>query len=89
MNVHLTPELEVLVQRWVESGRYRSTDEVMHEALQLMEQRDDLFDLRKEEIRRKIDEGLTSLSRGEGIDGEQAFRRLDERHEMYRQDRSI
>jgi antitoxin ParD1/3/4 len=87
MNVHLTPELEALIQKKVESGRYNSASEVMREALRLMEQRDELLDLRKEEIRRKIDEGLESLSRGDGIDGEEAFRHLDERHERYRRER--
>jgi putative addiction module CopG family antidote len=54
MNVHLTPELEALIQKTVESGRYNSASEVMREALRLMEQRDELLDLRKEEIRRRI-----------------------------------
>jgi antitoxin ParD1/3/4 len=87
MNVHLTPELEALIQKKVESGRYNSASEVMREALRLMEQRDELLDLRKEEIRRRIDEGLKSLRRSEGVDGEEAFRLLDERHERYRRER--
>ncbi len=40
MNVHLTPELEQLVQTKVQSGRYNSASEVVREALRLMEQRD-------------------------------------------------
>ena len=77
MNVHLTPELEELVQDKVRSGRYNSASEVVREALRLMEQRDQLLLLRKEEIRKKIKEGLESLRRGEGIDGEDAFERID------------
>jgi antitoxin ParD1/3/4 len=76
MNVHLTPELEELIQKKVQSGRYNSASEVMREALRLMEQRDELLDLRKEEIRRKIDEGLESLRRGEGRDGEEFMREM-------------
>jgi antitoxin ParD1/3/4 len=77
MNVHLTPELEELIQRKVESGRYNSASEVMREALRLMEQRDEFLTLRKEEVRRKIREGLDSLGRGEGVDGEAVFHRIE------------
>lgn len=55
MNVHLTPELEQLVQIRVESGRYNSAGEVVREALRLLEQRDEVFNLRKDEIRTEIE----------------------------------
>ena len=77
MNVHLTPELEELIQKKVESGRYNSASEVMREALRLMEQRDEFLALRKDEVRRKISEGLDSLRRGEGVDGEAVFDRIE------------
>jgi|SRR5947208_12710586 antitoxin ParD1/3/4 len=77
MNVHLTRELEELIQKKVESGRYNSASEVMREALRLMEQRDEFLALRKEEVRQKIDEGLDSLARGEGVDGEAVFDRIE------------
>ena len=51
MNVHLTPELERLVQSKVKSGRYSSASEVVGEALRLLDHRDELFTLHKEEIR--------------------------------------
>ena len=38
MNVSLTPHLEALVQRKVESGLYGSASEVMREALRLLEE---------------------------------------------------
>ncbi len=40
MNVSLTPELEELVRRKVESGMYGSASEVVREALRLLEERD-------------------------------------------------
>ena len=40
MNVHLTPELETLVQNKVKTGRYNSASEVVREALRLFEERD-------------------------------------------------
>lgn len=87
MNVHLTPELEKLVQKKVETGSYNSASEVVREALRLMQERDDLLLLRKEEIRKQIADGYASLRRGEVIEGEEAFRQLDERHERHRRGR--
>jgi antitoxin ParD1/3/4 len=77
MNVHLTAELEQLVQSKVKSGRYNSASEVIREALRLLEERDQLMELRKEAIRQKIDEGWESLRRGEGLDGEEFFAALE------------
>ncbi len=77
MNVHLTPELEQLVQSRVKSGRYNSASEVVREALRLLEQRDEVFTLRKDEIRRQIEEGLQSARRGEFVDGDDVFDRVD------------
>ncbi|MGZ5943664.1 MAG: type II toxin-antitoxin system ParD family antitoxin [Isosphaeraceae bacterium] len=60
MNVSLTPELEELVRHKVESGRYLSASEVMREALRLLEERDKLEELRREELRNVIRKGLDS-----------------------------
>jgi antitoxin ParD1/3/4 len=77
MNVHLTPELERLVHTKVQSGRYNSASEVIREALRLFEERDELWELRKNAIRQQIDEGWNSLRRGEGVDGEAFFAELE------------
>ena len=65
MNVHLTQDLEQIVQNRVDSGRYDSAD------------RDELIDRRQRDLRKKITQGLDSLQRGEGVDGEEFFGRLD------------
>ena len=77
MNVHLTPPLEQLVQTKVKSGRYNSASEVVREALRLLEERDQLTELRKEVMRQQIDEGWNALRRGEGVDGEQLLADLE------------
>jgi antitoxin ParD1/3/4 len=77
MNVHLTPELEQLVQSKVKSGRYNSASEVVREALRLLEQRDEVFTLRKDEIRKQIEEGWQSAKRGEIAIGDDVFDRID------------
>jgi len=77
VNVHLTPELETLVQNKVKTGRYNSASEVIREALRLFEQRDRIRELQVRELRKKINEGWASLERGEGVDGEEFFRGLE------------
>ena len=70
MNVTLTPELELIVHAKVRTGRYNSAIEVVREAIRLLDERDQFTDLQKHDIRGKIDEGLSSLREGKGIDGE-------------------
>jgi antitoxin ParD1/3/4 len=77
MNVHLTPELEQMVQKKVKTGRYNSASEVMREALRLMDDRDQLKAMQKEELRKKIAAGLKSLDEGRGVDGEAVFARIE------------
>ena len=77
MNVHLTQELEQLVQNRVKSGRYNSASEVVRDALRLLADRDELMDLRKQELRKKIAQGLDSLQRGDGVDGDEFFAQLE------------
>jgi antitoxin ParD1/3/4 len=59
MNVSLTPELEKLVAERVASGRYASASEVIREALRLLEERDQLNQLRQE-----VRLGLERLDQG-------------------------
>ena len=75
MNVHLTPELDV--QSKVKSGRYKSASDVVREALRLLEQRDEVFTLRKDGIRKQIEEGWQAAKRGEIVDGDGVFDRID------------
>ena len=60
MNISLTPHLEKLVHGKVDSGLYNSASEVMREALRLMEERDQLRELRLEELRCEIQKGIDS-----------------------------
>jgi antitoxin ParD1/3/4 len=76
MNVHLTPELEQLVQAKVDSGRYNSASEVVREALRLMEQRDELRAIQLQELRSRMDRALAESARGESADGERFMQGL-------------
>jgi len=70
MNVNLPPGLEDIVQTKVYTGQYNSVSDVGCDAIRLMDERDQFTDLQKDRILRKIDQGLASLSKGKGTDGE-------------------
>ena len=67
MNVSLTKELEELVSGKVKTGLYQTASEVIREGLRLLEERDRLYHLRLEELRRDVKIGLDQLDRGEGV----------------------
>lgn len=73
MNVSLTPELEELVHERVRSGRYTSASEVVREALRLLEDRDELRELRLQEVRAKVAEGLRAAEAGDVHPGDEVF----------------
>jgi antitoxin ParD1/3/4 len=59
MNVSLTPQLEELIRRKVESGMYGNASEVVREALRQMEARD-----RHQRLRLAIAEADAEIERG-------------------------
>lgn len=75
--MQLTPEIEQIVNAKVQTGRYSSAAEVVQEALRLLEERDQLQALHREELRRKIAQGLESLRLGKSVDGEAVFDRIE------------
>ena len=87
MNVHLTPELETLVHKKVKTGRYNSASEVVRDALRLFEERDRIRELQIRGLQKKIDEGWSSLERGEGVDGVEFFRGLEQEERKLRRKR--
>ncbi len=65
MNVSLTPTLEELVQRKVATGLYNSASEVIREALRLLDERDQLREMRHATLRKEIAVGLDQLAKGQ------------------------
>lgn len=76
MNVNLTPRLEKFVHKKVDSGRYNSASEVVREALRLMEEHEKVRITQLAALRKRVDDGLASLNRGESVDGEKFMARL-------------
>ena len=64
MNISLAAELEELITAKVKSGMYHSSSEVVREALRLLKERDELKELRLQELRRDIEVGLKDAKEG-------------------------
>ena len=62
MAVQITPATESLIQKQIDSGRYRDADEVIRKAVALLADRDQEL----EEFRRSIQESLEELRAGGG-----------------------
>jgi len=72
MNLLLKPEHQKLIEAQLSTGRYANPDEIIAEALELLNKRDQYQEW-SEEIGQKIDVAAQQLDRGEGIDGESAI----------------
>lgn len=64
MNVSLTEELEQWIEQRVRSGLYRSSSEVVREALRVLREREELKELRREQLRAQLRQGVADLDQG-------------------------
>jgi antitoxin ParD1/3/4 len=76
LNVSLTPEAQTFIQKQLSKGKYRSTDEILLAGLNLLAAREASEQERYAELRQDIEVGLAEADRGELIDGEDVFDRL-------------
>ena len=75
MNVSLTRELEHFVQAKVKSGLYNNASEVIREGLRLLKEHDDV----RLKWREQIERGWMQAQAGQVVDGEEVFRKANER----------
>ena len=71
--VSLTPEQQRFIQQQVDSGRYRTPEDVLLEGLRRLEEMERFIDENREDIRRRIEEGAQEADRGEFVDGDEVF----------------
>jgi antitoxin ParD1/3/4 len=64
MSVTLAPRTEALIQQKIEVGPYRDADELIAEALRVLDARD----RRVHRLRDSVQEGFAAAERGEGIE---------------------
>jgi antitoxin ParD1/3/4 len=76
--IALPPEVEILVQRQVESGKYGSIEEALLAGMQLLEQQqqeaeEDIYQGRLPELQRAAQIGWEESQRGAVVDGPTAM----------------
>jgi len=83
----MKPELERKIADKVKSGRYASADDVVEDALQVLDQVEEAERLWKEDISSKIEEGWAQAERGETVAADIALARLRDRISRWRGER--
>ncbi len=86
MVIALPPELERLVQRQVESGKYETAIEAIFAGMNLLDQQDEaeINPQQLEVLRREIKLGMNAIAHGEVLDGPTAMEALRQRnHQRY------
>ncbi|MEC4804021.1 MAG: type II toxin-antitoxin system ParD family antitoxin [Jaaginema sp. PMC 1079.18] len=84
MNIFLQPELEQYLQQKVREGQYQSFDEAVGEGIRLLMNRDEDYQERFEELKTEIRVGVEASERGEVIDSEVVFERLQQKLNQHR-----
>jgi antitoxin ParD1/3/4 len=67
MNVTIPKSLEALVREKVEEGHYSTEDEVVADALRLMQARDEVAQLKRARLKDAIDRGYEDVAAGRVI----------------------
>lgn len=70
MSITLNPEQETIVANLIATGSFQTADEVLQVALKLLETERRSYQSWVAETREQVREGIESLDRGEGVDGE-------------------
>ena len=90
MNISLTRELAKFVEKEVESGLYQTASEVVRAGLRRLKEdqaaRRPAAPKTLEELETQLLQSIDRLDRGEGVAGEEVFRRLRKRIKTSRSD---
>jgi putative addiction module CopG family antidote len=76
MTIHLKPEFETLIQKDLARGAYRSIEEFVERAVQLLHDEEALLHESRDAIHEQIGLGLAQLDQGHGMSGEVSRTRL-------------
>lgn len=74
--IQLTPEIEDLINQQVKTGKYQDDLAVIQEGLQLLAERERIYQGKFEELKQEVMIGVEELRRGETLDGRQVIKRL-------------
>jgi antitoxin ParD1/3/4 len=70
MSITLNTEQETIVTNLIATGSFQTADEVLQVALKLLEKERQSYQAWIVQTRSLVQEGIESLDRGEGVDGE-------------------
>ncbi|HEU4561583.1 MAG TPA: hypothetical protein VFS20_27405 [Longimicrobium sp.] len=76
MSLNIPPEFERAIRERVESGAYKSVEDVFAARLKALDEWEDVQRAKFETLRAEIQVGIEQLDRGEGVDGEEALQRI-------------
>jgi antitoxin ParD1/3/4 len=77
MQVTLTPELELIVSRQLNSGKYQDAISVIQAAIELLEQKeDDIYQGKLGELQQAAQLGWEASQRGDAVDGSIAMAQI-------------
>lgn len=72
-SIQSTPDLGAFVDRLVASGRHQNADEVVADALSLLQEREANWDARAEELAAQIAKNLEDLAAGRTVPADVVF----------------
>ena len=78
MQIAVKPDQEKYILEKLQQGKYKSIDESLSIAFQLLEQHEEK-EKQLSELRRKIAEGTEQIRQGEVIEGELVFQQLPQK----------
>jgi antitoxin ParD1/3/4 len=76
MQVSLPPEVEALLQRQLNSGKYQNAIEVIVAGIKLLEQQEDIYQGRLSELQQEARIGLEASQQGKVVDGLTAMNQI-------------
>jgi antitoxin ParD1/3/4 len=85
VSITLDPEQEKFIQEQVALGRFKSANEVLAQALRLLEQKYREDEAWVEDVRQKIDEAREEVARGEVLPLETVMAQLQDKFRQARE----
>ena len=80
MEIKLKPEQEQFISDQIKKGKYQNAEQLISEALNLLEKKLTKTDkITLEELRQKIEIGREQIAKGQVTDGELVFSRLQDK----------
>ena len=76
MQIVLPPEVEALVQRQIANGKYQTALEVILAGVKLLEQQEDIYQGRLQDLQQEARIGWEASVRGEVVDGPTAMAQI-------------